>query len=312
MSGKRVAIVGPHNDADVQELKSKIEDRGGEARVLDLELIPSLVKASIGLGEVTFDGMKLLEFDAFYMRRVASLWFLPMRQFTREEWAGCYDAFNDYMANQRAVLSFKLSLARILCSRALVINPYDAWGYHHLKIHMYWLLKQNGFKVPAFSAGNDYFELEAFVADRPAVEKPAVTGPVHRIDAAGLEAARQGLRRQPLVCQEFIEGTSVRAFVLGDEVIVACELPQKVEGVDASERIETMKRFELPKAMERELVRAARTFHMIFTGIDLQLDEKTGEFYFLECNSAPYFRPYDAQVGADIGGKLADYLLERS
>jgi glutathione synthase/RimK-type ligase-like ATP-grasp enzyme len=312
MPGKRVGIVGPHNDADVQELKAKVEDRGGEARVVDLEFIPSLAKASIGIDDVEFDGMKLLDFDAFYMRKVASMWFVPTRQFTREEWAGSYDVFNDYMANQRAVLSFKLSLARILCDRKLVVNPYDAWGYHHLKLHMYWILKREGFKVPAFVAGNNYFDLEAFLAEREAVAKPAVTGPVQKLDSGALEAARADLRKQPIVCQEFIEGKSIRAFVLGDDIVVACELPHKVEGVDASEHIEVMKRIDLPKEIEREIVRAARTFHMIFSGVDLQLDERTGDYYFLECNSAPYFRPYDAQVGADIGGKLADYLLERS
>lgn len=312
MAARKIGIIGPSNDADVQELKAKIEDRGGEAGIIDLEHIPSFVKASIGLESIVFDDMKLFDFDAFYVRHVAAMWYLPPLQFTREEWTGYYDRFNDHMADQRAILSFKISMMRILCDRKLVVNPYDAWGYHHLKLHMYWLLKENGFKVPKFVAGNNYFDLKEFLGGRDVVNKPLVSGPVQRADAAALEAERESLRKRPMLYQEFIEGKSIRAFVLGDDTIATCELPHKVEGVDASEHIEFMKKIDLPKRMQKEIVRAAKTFHMVFSGVDLQYDEASGDYYFLECNSAPYFRPYDAQVGADIGGKLADYLLERS
>ena len=78
MAGKRIGIVGQHNDADVQELKAKIEDRGGEARIIDLSLFPSVARGSIGIDEIIFDDMKLLDFDAFYLRRLASIWGLPL------------------------------------------------------------------------------------------------------------------------------------------------------------------------------------------------------------------------------------------
>ncbi len=112
--------------------------------------------------------------------------------------------------------------------------------------------------------------------------------------------------------QKLVRGKSIRSFVLGDEVIVSCELPRKTADVDASEEIEHMKRIKLSDDIEREIVRAAKTLKMIFSGVDLQYEESSGEYYFLECNSAPFFSPYDAQVGADIGGKLAQYLIEHS
>ena len=312
MARKRIGIFGPHTDADVQELKAKIEDRGGEARVIDLGLFPSVVKASITIDRVIFDGMNLLDFDGFYLRRVAGMWPLPRKEFSREEWADFYEKFNDYMANIRAILSFKHSLVRILCERKLVINPYNSWGYHHLKLHQLWILKENGFKVPGFKAGNNYFNLKSFLEGKEAVQKPFIKGQVQRANLAGLEATRDNLRKKPIIYQEFIRGRSIRAFVLGDELILACELPHKEKGVDASEHIEYMKKIDLPPEMEDEIVRAAKTFGMIFSGVDLQWDQSSGEYYFLECNSAPFFRPYDTQVGADIGGKLAQFLLERS
>jgi glutathione synthase/RimK-type ligase-like ATP-grasp enzyme len=312
MAAKRIGIVGPHTDADVQELKAAIEDRGGEARTIDLELFPSVVKASIGLDEIIFDDMKLLDFDAFYLRRVAAMWYLPPRTFTKEEWVKHYGTFNDYMANVRATLSFKTSMVRILCDRKLVINPYESWGYHHLKLHQFWILKENGFKVPEFVGGNNYFSLKQFLGNRHAVHKRTVTGLVQTVDLSKLDSERESLRNRPTVYQEFIRGKSVRAFVLGDDVIAACELPHKEEGVDASEHIEYMRRIDLPKKMQNEIVRAAKALGLIFSGVDLQYEESAGEYYFLECNSAPFFRPYDTQVEAGIGGKLADFLLERS
>ena len=312
MPVKRIGIVGQHNDADVQELKARIEDRGGEARVIDLGLFPSVVKATITDEGVMFDDMNLLELDGFYLRRLASVWNLPIKRFTKEEWNAYYERFNDYMDTVRSIHSFKLSLVRVLCERKFVVNPYRAWGYHHLKLHQFWVLKENGFKVPPFISGNNYFDHKSFLDQRDAVQKPVVTGPVRMADPGALESNREQLRHRPTVYQEFIQGASIRAFVLGEKCIVACELPRKKWGVDASESLEFMKRIDLPRDLEKELVRAAKTFGMFFSGIDLQYHESSGEYYFLECNSAPYFRPYDAQVDADIGGQLADFLLERS
>lgn len=312
MPVKRIGIVGQHNDADVQELKAKIEDRGGEAAVIDLGLFPSAVKATISDEAVVFDGMNLLELDGFYLRRLASIWNLPLKRFTQEEWVAYYERFNDYMDNVRAIHSFKLSMVRVLCERRLVVNPYQAWGYHHLKLHQFCVLKENGFRVPPFRSGNNYFDLKSFLEHQEAVQKPVVTGPVRMADAGALESYREMLRHRPTVYQQFIPGASIRAFVLGDECIVACELPRKKWEVDASESLEFMKRIDIPRELEKEIVRAAKTLGMIFSGIDLQYNESSDEYYFLECNSAPYFRPYDAQVDADIGGRLADFLLERS
>ncbi len=312
MAAKIVGIVGPHRDADVQLLKSKVEDRGAEARIVDLELLPATATASVSSVGIVFDGMNLLDFDAFYLRRVSSIWFLPRKEYTQDEWAAEYGRFNDSMANDRALLSFKIALTRILCDRKLVVNPYQAWGFHHLKLHMFWVLKEHGLPVPPFAGGNNYFELARFLETREAVHKPAVTGIVAKVDRASLDAERESLRSRPLVYQEFVRGTSVRAFVLGEEVIAAFALPHTVGGVDASEHIEDMRPIELPEKLRAEIVRAAKAFHMIFSGVDLQYDEQRGRWWFLECNSAPYFRPYVTQGGADIGGRLAEYLLEHS
>jgi hypothetical protein len=309
---KRIGIVGQHHDADVQGLKAKIEDRNGEARIIDLSLFPSVVKASLGLDDLVYDGMRLLDFDAFYLRQIPAGWSLPIPQFSEKEWIDYHGRFNDYMDNLRAIHSFRLSLAGILCEKKLVVNPYRAWGFHHLKLQQLWILKENGFRVPETVAGNNYFDLRSFLAGRDAVEKPVVTGPVQRADVSALEAKRDLLRSRPVVYQELIHGRSIRAFVLGDDLIAACELPRKEWGVDASERIEYMTRIDLPRDVQNEAVRAAKTLGLIFSGVDLQYEESSGRYFILECNSAPYFRPYDTQVGAGIGGKLADFLMERS
>ncbi len=311
MRTKRIGIIGRHNDADVRQLKTAVEDRGGEARVIDLALFPSVVRGSISLDGPIFDGMPLLEFNAFYIRRLAAVWNLPVEDIDQRQWDDLYGKFNDYVDNLRAAHSFRISLARILCAEKLVINPYHSWAYHHLKLHQYWVLKEHGFRIPRLMAGNNYFDLKHFLAGGRSVAKPAVTGPVQLVDETSLESHRTSLRERPVIYQQFVKGMSIRAFVLGDKVIAACELPRKEWEVDASERIEHMKKIDLPERVQREVVRAAATLDMVFSGVDLQYDEAGGEFYFLECNNAPYFRPYDTLVDAGIGGRLADYLLER-
>ncbi|MFZ5979860.1 MAG: ATP-grasp domain-containing protein [Candidatus Zixiibacteriota bacterium] len=312
MPGKKIGLIGQYIDADVQLLKAKIEDRGGEAKIIDLSLFPDTVRGSITLEKVIFDDQDLLELNAFYIRKLAAIWNLPVPDFNKEDWAVYYERFNDYMDNFRAIHSFKISLARILCERKLVVNPYDAWDLHHLKIYQYFLLREKGFKVPDFVASNNFYVLREFLEKYPAVEKPIVTGPVRRVYLEALETEKDLLRDRPIVYQEYIEGASIRAFVLGEQVIAACVLPAKAWGVDASENIASMQPVVLPEDINKEIVRAAKSLGMLFSGVDLQYRESTGEFYFLECNVAPYFRPYDTQINADIGGKLADFLLERA
>ena len=312
MAGKKIGLFGQFNDADIQLLKAKIEDRGGTATIIDPGLFPDTVRSTITPDRVIFDDRDLLDLDGFYIRKLTAIWSLPVPDFNKEDWAGYYERFNDYMDYLRAIHSYKISLVRILCERKLVVNPFEAWDYHHLKTLQYFLLHEKGFRVPAFVAGNNYFSLKDFLEKYPAVEKPVVTGPVRRVDLSNLEAERERLRERPVIYQEYIEGTSIRAFVLDDLVIAACALPRKEWDVDASEKIEYMQPIELPPTIKNEIVRAAKTLGMIFSGVDLQYREDTDEYFFLECNVAPYFRPYDAQAGADIGGKLADFLLERA
>lgn len=312
MAGKKIGLFGQYNDADIQLLKAKIEDRGGTAIIIDLGLFPDNVKSTITSNRIIFDDQNLLELDAFYVRKLAAIWSLPAPDFNKEDWAGYYQHFNDYMDYLRAVHSYKISLTRILCEKKMVVNSFEAWDYHHLKVLQYFLLWEKGFRVPAFVAGNNYFTLKEFIERYPVVEKPVVTGPVRRVYADTLEKERERLRERPLIYQEYIEGTSIRAFVLDDRVIAACALPKKEWDVDASEKIEYMQPIELPAAIKAEIVRSAKTLGMIFSGVDLQYRDATDEYFFLECNVAPYFRPYDTQAGADIGGKLADFLLERA
>jgi len=312
VKNRRIGIIGRHDDPEVQLLKARIEDLGAEAIVIDFWHYPRFTQSEISMDRVLYDGINLTSLDAFYLRQLGYFSPLPHKEFTKEEWDAYYEKFNEFIANEREVMSYRESLIQMLETIRPVINPYFCAFYHKLKLYQYWKLNRAGLPVPDFVAGNDYSELKRFASANQTVGKPMMGGYVRLLDERILESERRMLRKRPIIAQRRIPGRMLRCFVLADRILGTCELVHKPDETDARLGIVAMERFELAPEFEMTALKAAQTLGMIFAGVDLVLDEATNSIYVLECNPAPLYRSFEAQTGLPISHELAGYLVNEA
>ena len=312
MKNSAIGIFGREDDPEVDLLKRRIEDLGARAAVIDLCDFPKFTKGTLGRDAVIYDGTDLSTVDAFYLRQMGYFSPVPQREFTKEEWAGYFDKFNDVLAEEREGRSFAESLIQILSAIRPMVNPYEVAFYHKLKAYQYWTLADKGLPVPDFLAGNDFFELAKFAESCPSVVKPLVGGFVKRVGREDLEKQKESLRKRPVLLQREIKGAAVRSFVLGGRMIGTCETVYGEGGVDSRQDIVAMKRYQLPPEHVDIPVRACEALGMIFAGVDMLVEEKTGNLFVLECNPAPFFRNFEAQTGLPLSEELARYLVNEA
>jgi predicted ATP-grasp superfamily ATP-dependent carboligase len=312
VKNKKIGLVGQHGDPGVELLKRRVEDLGAVATIVDFRPFPNFAKTFLKTGTLVYDGIDLTSMDAFYLRQLGYFSPLPQQELSKEEWVGYYEKFNDYMTNEREVMSFKESVIQILCDLKPVINPYRTAFYHKLKANQYWKLASEGLPVPEFIAGNEFFEMRGFVAATRSVIKPMVSGFVNAYTASDLDRDRETLRKRPVILQRQIPGRMLRSFVLGDGVIGTCEIVHEKSDADSRRNIVAMRAFALDRDQELIPVKACQALGMIFAGVDLILEERSGELYVLECNPAPLFRNFEAQTGVPVSQELAAYLVEEA
>jgi glutathione synthase/RimK-type ligase-like ATP-grasp enzyme len=312
VKNRNIGLIGQYDDPGLELLKRRIEDMGAEATVVDFWHFPNFAKSSISGDKLVYDGVDLTSMDAFYLRKLGYFSPLPQKHFTEEEWAEQYEKFNDYMTNEREVVSFKESVVQILCELRPVVNPYETAFFHKLKPNQYWHLAARGLPVPDFIAGNDFFELRDFASKSNALAKPLTGGFVGPCPPDRLESMRDDLRKRPVILQKRIEGRMLRTFVLGGEAVGTCEIVHREGDADSRKNILAMEVFDLAEDQVSVPIEACRALGMIFAGVDLMLEHKTGKVYVLECNPAPLFRNFEAQSGLPISQALASYLVEEA
>lgn len=312
MKNKSIGIFGREDDPEVDLLKRRIEDLGARATLIDLCDFPKVATGTLAGGAVTYDGMDLAEMDAFYLRQMGYFSPVPQREFSKVEWDAYFERFNEVLAEEREGISFAESLIQILSATRPMVNPYEVAFYHKLKPYQYWTLAAKGVPVPDFLAGNDFFELTKFAASRPSVAKPLVGGLVRRAAPSDLEKEREALRKRPVLLQREITGPALRSFVLGGRILGTCETVYGEGGVDSRQDIVAMRRYDLSSEHTALPVRACDALGMIFAGVDMLLEEKTGKMFVLECNPAPFFRNFEVQAGLPLSEELARYLVNEA
>jgi glutathione synthase/RimK-type ligase-like ATP-grasp enzyme len=312
LKNSRIGIIGRYDDPQVEILKRRVEDLGAAAAIIDFWHLPKFSKTFIGDDAVVYDGIDLTALDAFYLRQLGYFSPLPQKQFTKEEWAAHFERFNDYMTNEREVLSFKESVIQILSELKPVVNPYRTAFFHKLKAYQYRVLGMNGLTVPDFIAGNEFFKMREFLAAGDSVIKPMTGGLVDEYGTADLERDREVLRQRPVMLQRRIRGRMLRSFVVGDRLIGTCEIVSGEADADSRRNITGMVPFALTAEQASIPVKACKVLGMVFAGVDLLLEAKSQTLYVLECNPSPLFRSFEAQTGLAISDSLAAYLVEEA
>lgn len=214
-----------------------------------------------------------------------------------------------YIAENDARSLFESILIRL---PARWVNSWAAFQSHQTKPAQLAAVAQLGVPTPQTLLTNDPLAVEQFAEHcSPLIFKP-VQGGAHtrRITVDDLTDERLALLRlAPVTLQEEIEGTNIRVFVIGGEVL-ACEV--KTSEVDFRDDQEPkITPHLLPEKVQTECRSIAETLGLLWTGIDFRLRDD-GQYVFLEANPSPMFIGFEEGSGLPLTDRLGDLLTAES
>jgi glutathione synthase/RimK-type ligase-like ATP-grasp enzyme len=306
----RVGLVGPPERAEIERLAIRLEERGGEAVVLDPRRDPRI---ELGAGRASACGENLAGIRSVYVADLGVPSPVAAAPGGGVDVAASLAALD---ASRRRLAAWKALLDR-LARVCLVVNPPATHLLHALKPYEIAVYAAAGLPAPATVATTDPRALAELpgAASSAYVRKGMVGGYGHTEalprPGSAAEAARL-LEGTPLMAQERIEGDNVRAFVVGAECVGAAEvIPVDGREVDSRRGETRVRRIEPPPEAARDAVAAAGRWGMSFAAVDFMRDTRTGRFVLLECNSAPFFVAFEARTGIDVSGRLATHLLAK-
>ena len=200
-----------------------------------------------------------------------------------------------------------------MVSWGLAVNPPAVQNLHRLKTRLLQRLQRAGLPVPALAAGTDAARLERWAVQTEqrhggVVDKPVAGIYKTRRWSAARHAARPWSRR-PALLQRLIRGATVRVYVLAGEVLTAAKIVHAGEHVDSSRGQTGVEVLELDAPARAAAEGAARELELEFCGLDLMLDETSGEVFLIDCNLSPMFVNHGRMSRCDIAGHLADHLI---
>lgn len=298
-----VLILAGKADPQARRVVAELGARGYGAVCLDTAAFPEETTVSYSSGVLSVDGQTLGAPRSVYLRGLA--WH-PLMPGTDDELAERPRGFIAQCDEKRAMLE---SLVLMLeTAGARIVNSLDANAQHSQKPYQLELLRRAGLPVPRSLATNDPDAVRGFLAAVKAVVYKPLSGgaTVQHLQAKDLGEERMAaLANAPVLFQEYVSGTSIRAYVVGGRVVAAAEILSPELDYRRDERAVVPTRLEVDE--QSAAIAAAKACGMAFTGIDLI---RTAQgFTVLECNPSPMFAVFEQKTGTDVAGPLAELLI---
>lgn len=190
------------------------------------------------------------------------------------------------------------------------VNSWRAYQFHQEKPLQLAKAKQVGVTIPATLISNDPNEVAAFARLHQDVIFKPVYGGVHtqRVTTEHLEPERlqKALRIAPITLQEYIPGTNVRSYVIGDSIYTAEIRSDQLDfRADPAAQLIPL---ETPESVRAQCLAIARAFWLEWTAIDWRVTP-TGDYVFLEANPSPMFIHFEKQTGFPLTQELVNLLM---
>lgn len=184
----------------------------------------------------------------------------------------------------------------------MVINRPGAHIHNCVKPLHEHVLASLGLQVPAGITSADPCRLRSFIRSAP--------GGVIAKAISGIRANSRLVRAedvpdspgQPIHLQHYIEGIDVRVHVVADECFgegIESDMPD----YRASKGRNRFFPITVEPKVQRDIVRATRTFDLEFAGWDFKID-RDGVWWCLEANPMPGYSGYDRRAGGMITAAL--------
>ncbi|HIJ74807.1 MAG TPA: ATP-grasp domain-containing protein [Candidatus Hydrogenedentes bacterium] len=305
MSEKRklILILAGGGDPQGMRVKREVRARGGRVLWCDTRAFPQQAPIASLDGHLWLNRRKAPTPTAVYLRGLACHPLVPaFERDLAERPRGLIAQCDEKRAMLESVLR---TLERRGCP---VVNTLEANAQHSQKPYQLDLLRAAGLPVPRWLATNDPAAVRRFTQDvGRAIYKPLAGGAaVQFLEPKDLTDERlDALSLAAVLFQEYIEGTSVRAFVVGRRVVAAAQIHSSE--LDYRRKEDAVLPTRLTPDERTAVVGAARACRMPFTGVDFI--RVTQGFVLIECNPSPMFATFERKTALDVAGPFAQFLL---
>lgn len=290
-------ILGDTNDYHAQYMLDSCLSAGIQAYMFDSATFPT--RSSISWDPACSSGILHIPGNSIDFADIGSVFWSTLNM--------CHCPVKEQQEQHQIALSDSSSLLRTFLEETSFnwVNSWQVFQFHKVKPRQLSLASKCGLKIPSTYIGNNTSDMIEFVESRgQCIYKPvyggALTAPLTP-DLMENEHLNQVLKISPVTIQQYIPGTNVRTFVIGEQVFSA-----EIQSEYIDFRIEES---ALHKAIKTpgNIVETARqitaAFGMQWTAIDWRRDLQ-GEYYFLEANPSPMFTHFERCTGYPITENL--------
>jgi glutathione synthase/RimK-type ligase-like ATP-grasp enzyme len=192
------------------------------------------------------------------------------------------------------------------------VNSWQAYEFHKEKPHQLAVVSNLGVTIPKTLISNDPELITEFAnaLDR-AIFKPVYGGAHAKLitpEFLAPERLKFALKLAPIALQEFIDGTNIRTYVIGDRVFSA-EI--RTGAIDFRDDVDLeLIPLQIPPEIARMSIEIARSLMLEWTAIDWRRNNQD-EYYFLEANPSPMFTYFEDKTGYPLTEELVDLLVAK-
>jgi len=299
----QILILGHAADAHALHLYQVMMDAGVDVHYWDTRLFPTELRLSWNPategGVMSLpDGQKIdLQHVHSVFWRILTNTYIPPLEDERMR----HIALNDTSSALRSLIQG--------CP-ARWVNSWKAYQFHREKPLQLAKIRQLGVAIPSTLISNDPEEVLDFVNAYPeAIFKPVYGGAhtqrvgPHHLDKDRLQAV---LSLAPVTLQEYIGGTNVRCFVIG-ETVYGAEIRSSAIDFREDEAAQLIP-IEVPEPIQQQCRQIARSLYLEWTAIDWRMTPSK-KFIFLEANPSPMFLYFEDKTGFPITKDLLALLM---
>jgi glutathione synthase/RimK-type ligase-like ATP-grasp enzyme len=298
-----ILILGNAEDAHAAHIKQALTQAGATADYLDTALFPSQLqmfwRPDTQMGGLILPPERRLNFTdikSVYWRQLSGVYIPELQDLEQKS-----IAINDSMSTLRSLMQ---------ACPCRWVNSWQAYEYHKEKPLQLRAVKQLGVNIPATLIANDAKEITEFAKSLEKVIFKPVYGGAHTqlVTEAHLDPKRLNLalKISPVTLQEYIAGTNIRSYVIGDAVYSA-EI--RSPALDFREDMEAeLMPIQIPESVQQQCLAITKALKLEWTAIDWRL-KPTGKYIFLEANPSPMFLHFEKQTGFPITEKLLNLLM---
>ncbi len=292
-----IGLLGHEYDECLKRLKVHIEDRGHTARVINLQHLPRVTRATVDLERIVYDGDDLLAMDSFFLREMDVRDPFFHVQYSEELWGMLRERYLSFAEEEADNVLFVRNLLWILAGRRPVINHPRVYDHRNQMPYHLTALARLGFTAAHFVAGPDAGGTLGWPGD----DIPLRLDEYRTWDVYTFPKGKQ---RGVLLRRGKRNGTVYKLIVVGgaslDHAVV---MPP---GEDQGHRAAVA---GLPAGVAETACRAAQALGAAFAEVELEYGSDGEGVTVRQVDSCPEFFMLEDSYRLSISEPLAEYLI---